>query len=208
MTWDKIYNAERNNEILTYDVSTYYSPSNESCPYYDTEEVVRTLVKVRTSSMYLRSPLKKTPEKQLDILIPEVVENRISSIKRDLSDEFIPESKKKKSSSESRRGVLQTKKILKNNLEDTTPALVDKLTEISILNDISPQYIATSLKKTKTIIEQKDTALNKEVKEEFAKERNKMYEDTLQKSKSIIESEKEKVSIIEEDIEGTQEYDI
>ena len=208
MTWDKIYDAERNNEILTYDVSTYYSPSNESCPYYDTEEVVRTLVKVRTSSMYLRSPLKKTPEKQLDILIPEVVENRISSIKRDLSDEFIPESKKKKSSSESRRGVLQTKKILKNNLEDTTPALVDKLTEISILNDISPQYIATSLKKTKTIIEQKDTALNKEVKEEFAKERNKMYEDTLQKSKSIIESEKEKVSIIEEDIEGTQEYDI
>ena len=35
-----------------------------------------------------------------------------------------------------------------------------------------------------------------------------MYEDTLQKSKSIIESEKEKVSVIEEDIEGTQEYDI
>ena len=70
-----------------------------------------------------------------------------------------------------------------------TDKLVDKLTEISILNDISPQYIATSLKKTKTIIEQKDTALNKEVKEEFAKERNKMYEDTLQKSKSIIESE-------------------
>ena len=224
MRWNDISEAEKNNEILSYNVNTVYDPENEVCPFYDIEDIVRTFVNVRTSSMYLNKASQKNPREQLDILLTETLEQRILSdidmntldIGRSLSiatlesniesQEDQPSSPLRKrkalptpTSTPSKLSKKDAQKQIKKRLEDTSDVVIDNILDMSSMYNINPNYIADSLKDIQNTTLLEDEEYDEKSFFELRENNLKAMSETIKQNQSILESKEKEVSYIKKE---------